>query len=173
MILPLEGDSKSGWKPGKATPLLANPWPEFDTAFSPDGRWLAYASSESGRPEIFVEPFPRSGGKWKVSTETGGRYPVWSRPRPEILFLALNGAQLMVASYAVNGNSFRPATPRVWGVGKIARLNGQRGFDLHPDGNRVAISGVRQADAQPKQDKAVFVFNFFDELRRIAPVGKQ
>lgn len=78
----------------------------------------------------------------------------------------------MVAAYSVAGNSFRSEKPRVWGEGRIGRLNGQRGFDLHPDGNRVAISGVRGIDGQTKQDKPIFVVNFFDELRRIAPAAK-
>jgi hypothetical protein len=77
----------------------------------------------------------------------------------------------MAVSYSVDGNSFRPEKPRVWAEGRIARLNGQRGFDLHPDGNRVVISGA-EADVQVKQDKAVFVFSFFDELRRIAPMKR-
>jgi Tol biopolymer transport system component len=171
MILPINGDSASGWKAGKPEVFLANPWPEFDTAFSPDGRWVAYSSAESGRSEVFVQPFPAAGGKWKISAETGGRYPVWSRTGHELMFGALNGARLMAVSYSVGGNSFRPEKPRVWAEGRIARLNGQRGFDLHPDGNRVVISGA-QADAQAKQDKAVFVFNFFDELRRIAPMKR-
>jgi eukaryotic-like serine/threonine-protein kinase len=169
MLLPLEGDSTSGWKAGKATPLLANPWSEIDATFSPDGAWVAYASIESGRPEIFVQPFPNlSGGKWKVSAESGGRYPVWSRARHEIMFGALNGAQLMAVGYSVSGTTFRPEKPRLWGEGRIARLNGQRGFDLHPDGNRVVLSGVRQENTQPDPDKAIFVFNFADELRQIA-----
>ena len=78
----------------------------------------------------------------------------------------------MTAAYSVEGNSFRSEKPRVWGEGRIARLNGQGGFDLHPDGNRVAIAGVRQTDAQTKQDKAFFVFNVFEELRRIASAVK-
>jgi hypothetical protein len=119
-----------------------------------------------------VQPFPSSGGKWKISAETGGRYPVWSRAGREIIFGDLNGRRLMAVSYSVEGNSFRSEKPRVWGEGRIARLNGQRGFDFHPDGNRVAIAGVRPTDAQTKQDKAVFVFNVFEELRRIAPAVK-
>jgi len=155
MILPLEGNSESGWKPGTPEVLLANPWPEFDASFSPDGRWVAYSSLEAGRPEIFVEPFPRTGGKWKVSMDSGGRYPVWSRVKPELMFEALNGAQLMTATYTTDGHSFRSERPRLWGEGRLARLNGQRGFDLHPDGERVVIPGVREAPTAGRDRKSV------------------
>jgi len=167
MVVPLEGDSTSGWKAGQPTPLLDDPRLQQDAAFSPDGRWIAYSVVESSRPEIFVQPFPGP-GKWKVSADTGGRYPVWSRTGRELMFLASDGFRLMAAAYAVDGGSFRVDKPRVWGQGRIARLNGQRGFDLHPDGTRVVVPGIVSTET-PKTDTAVFVFNFFDELRRIAP----
>ncbi len=63
-ILPMEGDEASGWKPGKPTPFLNSPFRERDAAFSPDGHWLAYASDESGRSEIYVRPFPGPGSKF-------------------------------------------------------------------------------------------------------------
>ena len=61
MILPLEGDDASGWKPGTAHRVLEWAYVEFDPMFSPDGRWLAYASVESGHPEVYVRPFPGPG----------------------------------------------------------------------------------------------------------------
>jgi Tol biopolymer transport system component len=175
MLLPIDGDSSSGWKPGTPEPLLATQAPEWDPAFSPDGRWLAYSSGTSGRPEIYVQPFPSTGGsKWKVSGESGGRYPVWSRTSKTLMFMAGNGSQLMSASYSVDGNSFHAEKPTVWGEGRFARLNGQRGFDLHPDGTRVVVGGVREPNAPPREDRAVFILNFFDELRRLAPAtGKR
>ena len=59
---------------------------EVDPAFSPDGKFLAYASNESGAEEVFVRPFPGPGGKWKIST-AGGKFPAWSRATRELLFL--------------------------------------------------------------------------------------
>ena len=64
MILPIEGDETSGWKPGKPTVFLNTPAVEQEPMFSPDGKWIAYFSSESGSSEIFVRPFPGPGGKW-------------------------------------------------------------------------------------------------------------
>ena len=76
MILPLEGDEASGWRPGKPIVFLNSPFSEREPMFSPDGRWLAYHSNKSGRTEVYVHPFPGPGGKWQISTG-GGVYPTW------------------------------------------------------------------------------------------------
>ena len=95
MILPMEGDDTAGWKPGKPTVFSEHSSIEIEPMFSPDGRWLAYSSNESGRHEVYVRPFPGPGAKWKISTG-GGKLPTWSRTKPEI-FYGLNG-QIMVAA---------------------------------------------------------------------------
>ena len=64
----------------KAQPFLRTPFNEAAPRFSPDGRWLAYISDESGRFEIYVQPYPGPGGKWQISTE-GGTEPVWNPER--------------------------------------------------------------------------------------------
>jgi Tol biopolymer transport system component len=169
MILPLERDGASGWKPGKPYPFLVTPAAEFDAVFSPDGRWVVYTSTESGLPDIYVRPFPGPGGKWKVSTEIGARFAVWSRSSNELLFRTADARRLMVVSYTVEGDSFRADGPRLWAEGTFGRPNGQRGFDLHPDGRRVATVAGPRGTPEAASDTAVFVFNFLDELRRIAP----
>ena len=63
MLLPMDGDEVSGWKPGKPTVFLNSPFIEGAPMFSPDGRWLAYASNESGRLEVYVRPYPGPGAK--------------------------------------------------------------------------------------------------------------
>ena len=72
--LPMEGDGAGGLKPGKPTQFLRMSFRQWDPAFSPDGRWIAYQSDESGQFEVYVRPFPGPGGKWQIST-TGGRMP--------------------------------------------------------------------------------------------------
>lgn len=176
MILPLAGDEASGWKPGKPTVFLNSPFVEIQPAFSPDGRWLAYASTETGRNEVYVRPFPGPGGKWQVSSD-GGSYPTWSRTRKELFFATLNPEnRIMVASYAVDGDSFHAEKPRLWSesrfVFRFSPAGTARPFDLHPDGDRVALAKAPDAETAVKQDKVVFIFNFFDELRRIAPAKK-
>lgn len=171
MILPMEGDDQSGWKPGKPTVFLSTPAVEYQPTFSPDGKWLAYASNESGRNEVYIRPFPGPGGKWQISTD-GGSDPMWSRTRRELFYLAnQSGPRIMVTTYTAEGESFRASKPQRLSDATFTLRNpgaSFRNLDLHPDGQRFAVApAVDEAGA--KQDKVVFIFNFFDELRRIAP----
>ena len=166
MILPMEGDDRSGWKPGKPTVFLNSPTDEGEPMFSPDGRWLAYSSGESGRQEVHVRPFPGPGGTWQISTR-GGMNPTWSRTKHE-LFYAADG-QIMVVDYAVDGDSFRAGKPRLLSDQRHQTRGPNRTFDLHPDGERFVLAPAAPATNGPKLDRVVFQFNFFDELRRIAP----
>ncbi len=168
MILPLEGDEVSGWKPGKPSVFLSTPFREWLAAFSPDGRWLAYQSNESGTFEVYVRPFPGPGGKVQVSTG-GGQVPVWSRNGKELFYWS--GEQIWVASYAVQGDSFRAEKPRAWSPGRVPG-GAFTGFDLHPDGKRFAVVKAAE-ETEARVDKVVFITNFFDELRRIAPSAKR
>lgn len=170
MLLAIEGDEASGWKPGKLSTFLSTPANEQEPMFSPDGRWVAYYSNEAGQNEVYVRPFPGPGGKWQISN-SGGLYPMWSRTRRELLYQGANG-QIEVASYTVGGDSFRADKPRVWSPGRIVGRPRLRPVDLHPDGNRVALASAPQDLGGDKQDKVVFIFNVFDELRRIAPAHK-
>ena len=170
MVLPMEGDEASGWKPGQPKAFLNSPFNEQEPVFSPDGRWLAYMSNEAGPPEIFVRPFPGPGGKWQVSNG-GGIYPAWSRTRSELIF-STPGRQLMSVAYSVEGDSFRAEKPRSWSQSRALGLPRQRSFALHPDGQRVALFATSEAQSSTQVDHLRIVFNFFDELRRIAPAAK-
>jgi serine/threonine-protein kinase len=170
MVLPVSGDEASGWKPGKPTVFLSTPAAEVEPMFSPDGRWLAYQSNETGRFEVYVRPFPGPGGKWQISTASGGT-ATWSRGRRE-LFYRGDDNRIMVASYTVEGDSFRADKPRLWSERPLNFRPRQRVYDLHPDGDRMALAATADSP-QGKQDKVVFIFNFFDELRRLAPTGPQ
>jgi hypothetical protein len=172
MILPIEGDETAGWKPGKPSVFLGTPADEREPVFSPDGRWIAYQSNESGRSEVFVRPFPGPGGKWQIST-AGGFEPTWSRTRRELLYRAPDN-RIAVASYTVDGDSFKAEKPRLWSEQTIALRGGTdvRSFDLHPDGERLAVA-LPSGQPEEKLDKVTFIFNFFDELRRIAPPSRK
>ena len=142
--------------------------------FSPDGRWLAYSSNESGRYEVYVRPFPGPGGKWQISA--GGTTPIWSPRRRELFYSDPIDRRIMVASYTVQGDSFRAEKPRLWSERRYTqRINAiaPRSLALHPDGDRFALAPSVELDVSAKQNKVVFIFNFFDELRRIAPATKR
>jgi Tol biopolymer transport system component len=166
MILPLEGDQASGWRPGQPRAFLASSFDESHAAFSPDGRWLAYQSNESGRLEVYVRPFSGSGEKRQVSSG-GGLYPTWSRTRNELFYQNVTDWTLMAAAYTVDGDAFRAETPQL--VGRIPRRgHGMPGFDVHPDGQRFAVLKAIQEPDDSRPDHVVLIPNFFDELRRIA-----
>ena len=127
---------------------------------------MAFTSEESGRPEIYAMSFPSLDAKVQISNDSG-RIPTWSRARQEILWSA-NG-YVMAASYTTDGKTLRVEKPRRWAEGRLAFRGPARTYDLHPDGTRVVLAPAPppQTDST-RQDKAVVVFNFFEQLRRIA-----
>jgi serine/threonine-protein kinase len=163
-ILEMEGDEASGWTPGTVTAFVEDPFSEGFPAFSPDGRFLAYDSNESGRWEVYVRPFPGPGGKWQVSAD-GGTWPMWSKTRSELLF-GTPGGEIMVASYAAAGESFRSERPVPWSDVWFQPEGRFTSLDLHPDGERVALR-LAGDEGEDAPDSVVVVFNFFDELRRL------
>jgi WD40-like Beta Propeller Repeat len=167
----MEGDETSGWKPGTPTVLVNTEASENGPQFSPDGKWLAYVSNATGVFEVFVRPFPGPGGPWQISSGGGGT-PVWSHGTRELFYSTFADLQIMVASYRVEGDSFRRDPPRLWSKSRFLLRGARRSFDLHPDGNRFVMAVAPEVQESVKRDKVVFVFNFFDELRRLVPVAK-
>jgi serine/threonine-protein kinase len=173
MILPMEGSEVAGWKPGKPFVFLNSPNTASNPAFSPDGRWLAFMSDESGKVEVYVRPFPGPGGRWQISTN-GGYYPTWSPKGKELLYKGQDS--IMVAAYTASEGVFQPETPRPWSSVSVPPLpSSGPTFDVGPDGKRVAVllKAPDQAQAAAQEDKITFFFNFTDELRRIVPAGKR
>ena len=171
MTMPVEGSEKTGWKPGEPKPFVNISAAEVYPAFSPDGRWIAYASLESGSPEVYVRPFPGPGGKWQISTG-GGVYPEWSRNGKE-LFYRTSDSKIMVVSYTASGDSFHADKPRLWSPGQFTTRGTALNYALHPDGKRFAVLKAGNAETAPPPIKSVsFIFNFFDELRHKVPSGK-
>ncbi|MBZ5635276.1 MAG: serine/threonine-protein kinase [Acidobacteriia bacterium] len=156
-------------KAGKPEQFLKSQFQDVGPAFSPDGKWLAYSSNATGSGEVYVRAFPPpasgQGGQWQVSNSRGFS-PVWSRNGHDLLYQS--GDQIMAVSYTVKGDTFEAGKPRVW----LAKLGGTE-WDLAPDGKRVVVLTPVDTPEAPKLDhEVVFVFNFFDELRRRAPAGK-
>jgi len=164
------GDQGGQLKAGKPEQFLKSSFRDGVPTFSPDGRWLAYVSNESGKYEVYVRAFPSpnsgQGGKWQISNSGTTSAARWSRNGHDLLYQS--GDQIMAVSYTVKGDTFVPDKPRVW----IAKLGGTE-WDLAPDGKRVAVlTPVESAEASKQEHEVVFLENFFDELRRRVPTGK-
>jgi Tol biopolymer transport system component len=161
----------AGVRLGKPELFLRTPFSETSPAFSPDGRWLAYTSNESGTFEVYVRPFPGPGGKWQISTG-GARFPVWSRDGRELLFETLD-QRVMAVSYTVirqaGGDSFVADKPRLWSETGLRDINtNYSNYDLAPDGKRLAVMLADDANGDKPPTHLTFLLNFFDELRRRA-----
>jgi Tol biopolymer transport system component len=140
-------------------------------AFSPDGRWLAYADAPAGSYEVYVRAFPDKGTQVQISN-AGGTIPVWSRNGHE-LFYRTEDNRIMVANYTVKGESFLADKPRAWSGKQLANLGLAVNFDLAPDGKRfVVLMPVENPEPREAQNHLTLVVNFFDELRRRVPTGK-
>ncbi len=169
-IVPLDEDGS----PGEAEAFARTPFTEDGPSFSPDGRWLAYNSSETGRPEVFVASFPPGGGKWQVS-DGGGTQARWSRDGRELFFRTDEG--IMSVRVATEGDGFRASRPEVVFEGNF--LGGLRGvllpgfnfpdYDVAADGSRFVMFQGTTEGALATEAKVVL--GWFEELRRLAASG--
>jgi Tol biopolymer transport system component len=168
--VPLETDG-AGLHAAKPEVFLQTSFDERNPSFSPDGRWLAYTSDESGTFQIYVRAFPDKGGKWQISND-GGLYPTWSRNGRDLFFETTDN-HIMVATYETKADSFIADKPRVWSDTKLANVGLNGNYDLAPDGKRIAaLMPSDTAQGQQAQNHVIFLINFFDEIRRRVPPGK-
>ena len=155
--------------PFEARPLLATPANESTPAVSPDGKWIAFGSEESGREEIYVRPFPDIGkGRWQVST-AGGSAPRWSRDGRELYYLASGTAgtalRVTLTAVRVNPGTSSSTSIKTGPAVDIATLpSGLRGYDVAPDG-RFLISSPVTSSATGTRQRIVVVQNGLDPLR--------
>jgi serine/threonine-protein kinase len=154
----------TGIRAGQPEPFLQTMDDERHLDFSPDGRWVAYSSSEEGgRHETFVRSFPDDGRRWKIS-DGGGMMPRWSPERPELFFQA--GEVLMVAPYSVRGALFGPLQPRVWSRHPMETHREGPVFAVSRDGTRaVAIVADRTSEEQSRRHVTLWI-NALAEFRR-------
>jgi hypothetical protein len=129
-------------------------------------------SNESGRNDIYVRPFPGPGGKWQISTAAADD-PTWSRASQDFYFVNIADFRIMTAPYRVEADSFQIGKPVVWLDTPISvrPRPPSRDLDLHPDGKRFAVA-ASESQTLVTENRVVLVLNFFDELKRIAPIRK-
>jgi serine/threonine-protein kinase len=134
--------------------------------FSPNGRYIAYQSEESGRSEIYIRPFPRvDNGRWQVST-AGGTRPVWARSGRELFYLdALNA--LTAVPVSTSGPTISIGSPAKLFDTRYAQPNPSRHYDVSADGQRflmLKFSETGERDAAPLS--MVVVEQWFEELKQ-------
>jgi Tol biopolymer transport system component len=172
-VLAMEGAPEQGGAAAhKPRVLLRTPANEDDGVFSPDGRWLAYESNESGRYEIYVQPFPGLSGKVQISTQ-GGLEPVWARNGRELFYR--NGDKMMAVEIDphVDGNAARPpgfsaSSPRLLFEGRYEySAFATSDYDVSPDGQRFLMVQSGRPEQAPTQIQVVL--NWAEELKRKVP----
>ena len=162
------GDSRS------AEPFLQTPFLESAPDFSPDGRWLAYVSDESGRAEVYVQPFPGPGKKVLISTQ-GGRAPAWAGSGRE-LFYRSGAASMMAVEIKVDSSDLRPEDPVVLFEGSYLPYYPMRSYDVDPNGQRFLMITLPLDEMQVLVDQYFgrslnIVLNWFEELKRLVPTN--
>lgn len=155
----------------KAEPFLRTQFNEGSAAFSPDGRFLAYVSNESGRPEVYVQPYPGPGGKWQVSTD-GGTEPVWSRNGRELFYRS--GNKMMAVEVTLQP-TFSAGKPNMLFEGQYFNqpfpLIGTA-YDVSADGRRFLM--VKENSKRESSTAQInVVLNWFEELKQKVPTEKK
>jgi Tol biopolymer transport system component len=152
-------------KEGEPELILQTPFDEHTGVLSPDDRWIAYVSNESGRNEVYLRPFPSAGGRWKVSTE-GGNEPMWAPDGRELFYRI--GDQMMAVTVTTEPD-LALGQPVVFFEGRYRDDPDARGsfYDVSRDGRRFLM--IKDKEDQSFTTQINVVLNWFEELKRLAP----
>ena len=153
-LLPLSGERK----PVQVVPTLSD---ESHGQVSPDGKWIAYQSPETSKMEIYVRPFPRGEGKWKVST-AGGTWPRWRRDSKELFYVGKSvGGKLMAVEIRTNGE---PSSPKALfdfnSIGALPHSFIYHTYAVSADGQRFLIPSPASSSAEETASPVVVVLNW-------------
>jgi serine/threonine-protein kinase len=163
-LLPMEGDRKP-------RAFLESRFNLTHAEFSPDGKWIAYVSNESGSPAVYVQPYPGPGEKIRIST-SGGTEPIWTANGRELLYRSFTSSGLGFFSAAIRSLSpFRVDTPRLLFEAKFGDYDSTtptRGWDVSADGQRFLLVKPVGPAEKPVNEMHV-VLNWAEELERLAP----
>jgi serine/threonine-protein kinase len=164
-LMPLDGGGAT-----PARPWIQTPFDEMMPSFSPDGRFLAYVSKESGDAQVFVAQFPGGSVRRQIST-SGGSEPLWAATGKEILYRRLAGdgnlMQVMAVDVATEP-SFSAGSPHALFEGKYAMSSESQSYAVTPDGQHFFL--LKPSNLEPIRQIQV-VLNWFEELKRRVPAG--
>jgi eukaryotic-like serine/threonine-protein kinase len=153
-VLPLFGD-------GKAYPFLQTEFFEGPAFFSPDGHWLAYSSNESGRPEVYVQTFPKTGGKWLVSIGGGGAQPHWRGDGKELYYMAPD--RTLMAVEVNTASTFETSAPKPLFATQVSSYNAPNRYVVAADGQRFLVNSPA---GEVNQTPITVVLNWIGTLKR-------
>jgi serine/threonine protein kinase len=145
--------------------LISSVSDQRDGYFSPDGRWIVYTSSETGQPEVFVQPFPPTGEKHKI-TSTGATAPLWSPDGKQILYTSFTGPVRQLLSVDVRTQpSFGFSNPIELPIDNIAARGSMlRPYDIAPDGKEFVVI-IPDSDVPAMQTQIHITLNWFEDLK--------
>ena len=157
----------------RVEPLIQTRFNERNAEVSPNGRWVAYQSDESGEFQITVRPFPNvNGGRWQVSSN-GGTQPVWTRGGAELIYLDRSHSPMSATITEVSG--FASSAPMKLFDARPEYVTAAlgRSYDVSRDGQRFVFLKTANAQGQPAMttSKLVVVLNWFEELKRLVPTN--
>ena len=150
---------------GTTQTLLETQFHEAEPMFSPDGRWFAYTSNESGRNEVYIGKFPPTGSKWQVST-AGGTTPRWNPNGRELFYR--QGDDIMAVDVSTTGD-LRLGESTVLFAWPYSQTYRGDHFGVSPDGEHFVL--VDSTDSEPPPAHLVLIQNWFEELQRLAPAN--
>jgi serine/threonine-protein kinase len=145
---------------------------EMTPEFSPDGQWLAYASNESRRTEVYVQPYPGPGERHQISTN-GGLQPAWSRAGGELFYvqggLAGGGVPKLMSVKVTTTPSFSAGTPEAVFENRDLAIAWGRSYDVAPDGRRFLLALTKEPPTNLPPAQMIFVQHWLEELKRLVP----
>jgi len=154
----------------RVAPFLQSRFDEMDPAFSPDGKWIAYVTNESGRYEIHVQPFPEKGGRWQVSHE-GGLNPLWSPDGRRLYYRSIEEGENVWVVDVQTDSSFSARKPRFLMEMQGYNYGLVRTWDISLDGRRFLAVKNDESKLQPITEMTL-VQNWFEEVKRLIPSKK-
>lgn len=156
---------------GQVTPFLHSRFLEAFPTFSPDGKWIAYVTNESGRKEVYVQPFPESGVRWQISNE-GGSLPIWAPDGRQMYYRSIgSGNEVWVVDIQTD-SGFSASKPRFLMEMEGYTTGANVGcWDISPDGRRFLAVKIDQSKLQPITDM-ILVQNWFEQVKQLSPSKK-
>jgi Tol biopolymer transport system component len=156
MAVPVAGDRTP-------VPVLNSEFSETHASISPDGRWIMYSSDESGRPEVYVQSYPTTGGKWQISTN-GGDQALWHPNGKEIIYLGFDRNLFSVPFTA--GTSFEAGRPTILFATRLPQTglaDERNNYCIHPDGQRFLLNNLID---EGRSAPIIVVLNWSAELKK-------